>query len=93
MESLLQQYESSEQTVAQFCAEHGLKVATFYYWRKKLRVMEAAEPAEAGFVAIRSQPRTGSYRLELSSGFCLRIDGGSPSEVAALIQELDRLYA
>lgn len=90
MAALIEQCEASEQPVAQFCAEHGVKVATFYYWRKKLR---AVEPAQAGFVAIHSQPRTGSYRLELSNGFCLHIDGGSPGEVALLIQELDRLYA
>ena len=93
MEALLKQYESSEQTVARFCAEHAVKVATFYYWRKKLRAVESAEPTQSGFVAIRSQPRTGRYRLELSSGFCLHVEGVSPSEVAALIQELDRLYA
>jgi transposase-like protein len=93
MEALLKQYESSEQTVAQFCADHGVKVATFYYWRKKFQAETEVDPDPVGFVAIRSQSRVGSYRLELSNGFCLHIDEGSPREVAALIQELDRLYA
>jgi hypothetical protein len=41
----------SDQSVSSFCHEQGIKEASFYYWQKKHRELNA-EAQPAGFTAI-----------------------------------------
>lgn len=49
MFSLVQQQELSNSTIVDFCAEHGMKLATFLYWRKKYKL---ASQETKGFISI-----------------------------------------
>jgi hypothetical protein len=49
----------SDKTVGLYCAEHGLSIATYYYWHQKLR--EVKKPS--GFIEL--HPLTSSNRIEV----------------------------
>ena len=48
-----------DKTVAVYCAEHGLSVATYYYWHQKLK--EVKKPG--GFIEL--HPGTSGSRIEV----------------------------
>ena len=83
----------SGQSVADFCAEHALKVPTFYAWRKKY------EPApltasKAGFCQITPvNEEMIERRLYLPSGLGVELAGLSLGEIADLIVKIDRAHA
>ena len=51
MRYLLEEQLTSDLTVKQFCKEHHLSEAVFYYWRKKLK-LNKSKAAPAGFRQI-----------------------------------------
>lgn len=81
----------SGQTIADFCEDHGLKVPTFYSWKKKYGQAEA--PVLEGFCKITPKQEYGERSLRLSSGLCLDLVGLSTTEIAELILEIDRSSA
>ena len=70
---LIAEQEAGGQKIGQFCREHGIAEASFYYWRKRLRrsapvrfaVLETA-PAEASRT-------TAALELEFRNGERLHI--------------------
>ncbi len=87
---LLEQTKSS-QSVADFCGEHGLKVATFYSWRRKYSHSREAEAA--GFCKIVTASQTVGKSLQLPSGLRLELTGLSTAELADLIVAIERAHA
>ena len=81
----------SGQTVATFCEENGLKVPTFYSWKKKYG--QPSAPVLEGFCKITPTTDTVERSLHLPSGLRLELTGLSTAEIAALILEIDRAYA
>ena len=51
---LIEEYESSGQAQSAFCAQRGVALSTFSYWRRKLKAQEA--DSEPTFVELRSGP-------------------------------------
>lgn len=49
----------SDKTVASYCAENGISIATYYYWHQKLK--EVKKPA--GFVEF--HPGSAGSRIEI----------------------------
>lgn len=88
---LLTQQARSGLSVARFCADEQIKVATFYAWKRKYRSAETA-PA-AGFdqllPAVEPPPRS----LLLPSGLEVSLLGLSPTELAELILAIDAARA
>ena len=82
---------ASGRSVADFCGEHGLKVPTFYAWRRKYAAEETPEPV--GFCKIVPQRERMVKKLRLPSGMELEIEGMSMSELADLIVQIDRANA
>lgn len=78
MFSLIESWESSGLTQAQFCQDHDLRMGTFAYWRKKhiasRTVHESSnlEKVDSGFVPIRVSSIDSGVKqqplLELSMG-------------------------
>ena len=68
-EEILSAHGSSNQTVSAFCADYGIPVWKFYYWRKRL------SPAKSGFEEVSiSPPSSSSSGIELSLGsLCIKI--------------------
>lgn len=52
MQYLLEEQSSGGLTVKQFCKEHHLSEAMFYYWQKKLRGKGSAKGTGSGFKEI-----------------------------------------
>jgi transposase-like protein len=82
---------ASGQSVAAFCAEHDLVVATFYSWRRKFTV--PSTPSSEGFCKIVPRPETAGKKLRLPSGLELELTGMTTSELADLIVAIDRGHA
>lgn len=82
---------TSGQSVAAFCAEHDLVVATFYSWRRKYAA--PATPSKEGFCKLVPRPETVAKTLRLSSGLELELTGMTTPELADLIIAIDRAYA
>jgi transposase-like protein len=51
--------KSADQSVSDFCTEHQISSASFYYWQKKYRQGEPGKDAE-GFAAIELEVPAGS---------------------------------
>lgn len=52
MQYLISEQAASDLTVKQFCKEHQLSEAVFYYWQKKLKGEKPRGVASAGFKEI-----------------------------------------
>ena len=78
-------------TVADFCADHDLKVPTFYSWKRKYIAPD--EEAPSGFCEITPRRATTDRVLQLPSGLRVELKGLSNSEIADLILEIDRAHA
>ena len=59
-QELISQFEQSDLTRKQFCAEHALVLSTFDYWRHKLRQAHKRVSDESVFVALTSDPEAAS---------------------------------
>ena len=82
----------SGRSVAHFCTEHELNVATFYSWRKKYRSQEEAPPPE-GFCKIIPHQQTATKKLRLPSGLELELSGMTTMELSELLLAIDQAYA
>lgn len=78
-------------TVADFCADHDLKVPTFYSWKRKYSAMD--KETLSGFCEITTRQATTDRILQLPSGLRVELKGLSNAEIADLILEIDRAYA
>ena len=79
-------------TVSAYCAAHNLKVATFYYWRKKLAAAEITDREPVGFTQITPAAEPSPRTMCLPSGLRLELSGLSMSEIAELVLAIDRRY-
>ena len=83
---LIDRWKASGQSVAAFCAAHGVSQATFYAWRKRLaaRTRSTARTAPA-FAAVRVVPDA-TAEVILPTGLIVRVSiGTDPVAVARLI--------
>ncbi len=82
----LARFQKSRLTVAPFCQDEGVSVASFYQWRKKLPQLskptaEAVRPA-ASFTPV---------RLVTSPSVAVRLPGGTELDVPATDPQLLQL--
>jgi len=83
----------SGQSVAAFCAEHSLKVGTFYAWGKKYKPLPPGS-SEEGFCQITPiKEEVIERKLRLPSGLRVELEGLSITEIAELVIQIDRAYA
>ncbi|MEM6770578.1 MAG: transposase [Bacteroidota bacterium] len=88
---LLSNQAASGQSVAAFCTDHNLVVATFYSWRRKYAT--SSTPSSEGFCKIVARPETATKKLRLPSGLELELTGMTTSELIDLILAIDRAHA
>ena len=82
---LLDAQAQSQLGVRDFCAQRGLKPATFYVWRRRLRPVP--EPA-ATFVPVRVVAAP-AIEIVLPAGVLVRVPSGTdPVHLARLVAEL-----
>ena len=93
MSAHLQAQAEGSATVAAYCAAHDLKVATFYYWRKKLAAGRSAEPELVGFTELKPAAESPQPTLHLPNGLCVELSGLSMAQIADLIVAIDQQYA
>jgi len=87
----LDRQASSGQTVAAFCADNGLKIPTFYAWKKKYA--KPVPDSSLGFCELTPvQREVVKRKLCLPSGLQLEITGLSTREIAQLLVEIDRAH-
>ncbi len=63
---LVEQFENGTQTIAAFCAEHGISPGVLYYWRQKCR-RETASAGQDVSVAIGRGPEAGEQVRQANS--------------------------
>ena len=88
---ILKDQLTSGQTVVAFCRGRGLKIPTFYSWKKKY--LQTGKDTPAGFCQIVPKSVSVERHLRLPSGLEMTITGLSTREIAELIIEIDRTYA
>ena len=85
---LIQQYERSDLTIADFCDLHGTSTASFYQWRQKLR--SRADP-QGEFLAIEvSQPRSSTHdvRVRFPCGTQIELEAGDRESLRLVVDRL-----
>ena len=86
---------SSEQTMAAFCRDRGIRDSQFYDWKKRLRESEAAKFAEVKVKASREQrtpapERYPAIEIRLSKGRSILVEPGfDASHLRALLTVLE----
>lgn len=60
----------SDKTVASYCAEHGLSIATYYYWHQKLKAVK--QPGS--FVELHPGPSGNRVEVVLPNGIQIYFD-------------------
>lgn len=90
----LDAFSNSELTVARYCQQHDLSVATFYYWRRKL-VEDHVDDSNSFCQLVTTGPSSPSLMpiLRLPSGLQLELSGFSLSEIASIILEIESARA
>lgn len=76
---LLEEKERSGQSVKVFCKTNGIKVASYYYWRKRLDSTQGIDDSLFAPIEIQAKPVTGVV-VELPGGVTLRFDELPPVE-------------
>lgn len=95
--SLMERQQISGLTVQAFCAQEFINTVTFYYWRKRLKLIECQEPSVLIPVCFdqsfeKSEPSsvgTGEIELTYPNGVRLSVSGQSDM---VMIRELILLY-
>lgn len=94
MYPLIRQWQSSGQSKSAFCAEHKIKLHSFYYWEQKYRKATAGSTNKVGqFVELQvtTTEEQGSERLTICcpNGVCLKFEVlPSPSFLGALLKAM-----
>jgi hypothetical protein len=60
----------SDKTVGSYCTEHGLSIATYYYWHQKLK--EVKQPS--GFIELASSASGSCIEVLLPNGIRIYFD-------------------
>jgi putative transposase len=77
---LIQEKEQSGQSVKEFCRVRGIKAATWYAWRKRIKRTQAGDEVPL-FSPIEIQTKPGSgVVVELPGGVVLRLGELPPAE-------------
>jgi hypothetical protein len=88
----LARYERSARTVAEFCVEEDVSVASFYYWKKRLPSRSMAEPAAkpASFQPVQLVAQLSSSQptlIRLANGTEIEL-GSDLAVVEAIVRQL-----
>ena len=82
----LERWQASGKSIKTFCAETGLKIHQFFYWRKVL----SPKPEPAGFVELKVKP-VGGLIVEVK-GCRIRVEPGFEADqlrqVVAALRDL-----
>jgi hypothetical protein len=86
---LIERWKGSGQSVAAFCAAHRVSQATFYCWRKRLRIpARCTTPAAPAFAPVRVVPDP-TAEIVLLNGLIVRVPAATdPAAVARLVVAL-----
>ena len=68
----IREWEKSGETQAKFCRRQGVALATFQYWRKKLKQKKSEQFLEL-LPAVAEENSSKEIELELPHGITLRI--------------------
>lgn len=70
----LARWQQGDATVADFCDDEGVSVASFYAWRRRLRA--ATTPATFVPVRVVTPPPTAALEVVLAGGRAIRVPVG-----------------
>lgn len=86
--SHVQAWQCSGTTQAAYCRGHGVSLASFGYWRRKLA--GSVQPASPAVLPIRVAPAVQEARVEvrLPGGIVLDVTAADPAWLAGLLRLL-----
>jgi len=95
-EELLNRFEQSSMSGAEFAAFYGIKYPTFATWRQnrereRKKAAGGTDDCKLVEVVVRDEPENQGLRVELPGGASMRITGSGEAQLAAeLLKELSR---
>ena len=84
-EKLIQSFERSHLTVAEFCDEHGVSSASFYLWRRKIR--DQSEAAGV-FLPVAVEPSRECFRIRLGDHAVVEIPAAETGTLLSVVGQL-----
>ena len=92
-EQIINEYASSNESLAGFCRRRGVSDGSFQYWRARLERQAgspAAEPLAVDRYVLSQSPPSARYEIRLSNGRSITVTGGfNPTELAGLVSLLE----
>ena len=73
MFALIEQSQSSGQTNKEFCQEHGISPAVFYYWQKRYRQLQDDQSTGFGEVNLKAADEPSGMYIEYPNGVRLHV--------------------
>ena len=70
MREHIDQRINSGQTVATYCEQHGISVASYYYWQQKLKLA----PKPGNFIKLQAAPSMNRVEVVLPNGIRICFD-------------------
>ena len=96
-EERLDAYESRDRTVAAWCREHQISVATYYYWRKRVsandEMLSVKEPVFAELTNIRKAALSKEKEPLLISFNQLQLAVSTPAQAELAAVSISRMQS
>jgi len=86
----MERYSRSGRSVVRFCAGEGVSVASFYYWRKKLKAGPRRRPVSGPptFRPVAVVPAASTVSVYLPGGARIEVDGHDLNAVRTVVAEV-----
>lgn len=88
-QGVIDRQRASTESIARFCAEAGVSTASFYTWRRKLRVTnrKTRRPSLLPVRVVSDEPeRSGRLEVQWPSGVVMRVGAGCDAQSRQAIQ-------
>lgn len=84
---LIERYQQSDLTIADFCDQNGISTASFYQWRRRIR-NHAEPPGE--FLAVEVSDRSSAHdvRVRFPCGTQIELNAGDTESFRLLVDRL-----
>jgi transposase-like protein len=87
-QGVIDRQRASNESITRFCAEAGVSTASFYTWRRKLRLgsRRTRRPSLVPVRIVSDEPeRSGRLEVQWPSGVVMRVGAGCDAQTVSLV--------
>ena len=87
-QGVIDRQRSSNESITKFCAQAGVSTASFYTWRRKLRVASRRTrlPSLVSVRVVSDEPEcSGRLEVQWPSGVVMRVGAGCDAQTVSLV--------